>query len=197
MNILLIGGSSGMMDEMIEKLKKNDHRIYLLTGRKDKSVTYRHVFERYDFTYDDDSVKDIMESTRPQLVIFMGAYDTNFDWQRMGRQESVRYTTSLINLLSAYSMIGTGRFVYFSSQEVYGASYGNPVRESEPATPKGYKGLAVAQGEEICGNYRKNTGVDVVTLRLDHVYAAERKGRNGSLFSDVSGGLEDGKDICK
>ena len=177
MNILLIGGSSGMMDEMIEKLKKNDHRIYLLTGRKDKSVSYRHVFERYDFTYDDDSVKDIMESTRPQLVIFMGAYDTNFDWQRMGRQESVRYTTSLINLLSAYSMIGTGRFVYFSSQEVYGASYGNPVRESEQATPKGYKGLAVAQGEEICGNYRKNTGVDVVTLRLDHVYGVPQKGK--------------------
>ena len=177
MNVLLIGGSSGMMDAMIDKLKKNDHRIYLLSGRKDRGGSYRPVFERYDFIYDDDSVKDIMESVRPELVVFMGAYDTNFDWQQMGRQESVRYTTALINLLSAYSMTGEGRFVYLSSQEVYGGSYGNPVSESEAAAPKGYKALAVTQGEEICSNYRKNTGVDVVTLRLDHVYSVPRKGQ--------------------
>lgn len=42
---------------------------------------------------------------------------------------------------------------------------------------KGYKALAVAQGEEICGNYRKNTGMDVVTLRLDHVYGVPRRGK--------------------
>ena len=177
MNILLIGGSSVMMDEMTDKFKKNDHRIYLLTGQRDKTVSYRHVFQRYDLAYDDDSVKDIMESASPDLVVFMGAYDSSFDWYRAGRQESVRYTTSLINLLSAYSMTGKGRFVYLSSQEVYGASYGNPVPESEPMAPKGYKALAVAQGEEICGNYRKNTGVDVITLRLDHVYGVPRKGK--------------------
>lgn len=137
MNILLVGGSSVMMDEMIDKLKKNGHRIYLLTGKKDKAVSYRTVFQRYDFACDDDSVKDIMESARPDLVVFMGAYDTNFDWRSAGRQESVRYTTSLVNVLSAYSMTGTGRFVYLSSQEVYSASYGNPVPESEPAAPKG------------------------------------------------------------
>lgn len=180
MNVLLIGGNSGMMNAIIDKFKKGNHRIYLLTGRKDKTSSYKSVFERYDFSYDDDSVKDIIESIRPELVIFMGAYDSNFDWNHKGRQESVRYTTSLINILSTYSMIGKGRFIYFSSQEVYGDSYVSNVSENEPVTPKGYKALAITQGEEICGNYRKNTGVDAVVLRLDHVYCMPRKGHEES-----------------
>ena len=177
MNVLLIGGNSGMMDAMIDKFRKDDHRIYLLTGKKEKASSYKHVFERYDFPYDDDSIKDIIESIRPDLVIFMGAYDSNFDWHHKGRQESVRYTTSLINILSTYSMIGNGRFIYLSSQEVYGESYVNNVPETEPAAPRGYKALAVAQGEEICGNYRKNTGIDAVIIRLDHVYCVPQRGR--------------------
>ncbi len=36
MNVLLIGGSSRMMDAIIDKLNKNGHRLYVLTGRRDK-----------------------------------------------------------------------------------------------------------------------------------------------------------------
>lgn len=32
MNILLIGGSSRLMDSMILKLRKEGHRVFLLTG---------------------------------------------------------------------------------------------------------------------------------------------------------------------
>ena len=149
MNVLLIGGSGTMTDAMIDKLNKSNHRVYLLTGQKDKAFSYKRVFERYDFPYDDDSAKDIIESVRPELVLFMGAFDSNFNWYDKGRQESVRYTSSLINILSAYSMISGGRFVYLSSQEVYGDSYTDNVADSEPVTPKGYKALALSQGEDV------------------------------------------------
>lgn len=96
MNVLLIGGSSRMIDAVIDKLNKGKHRIFLLTGRRDRQFSYKHVFERYDYPYEDESVKDIFESVKPDMVVFMGAYDTNFDWHRE-RQESVRYTASLMN----------------------------------------------------------------------------------------------------
>lgn len=177
MNFLLVGGGSSMMDAVIDKLNKSNHRVYLLTGRKDRFFSYKRVFERYDFPYDDDSVKDIIESAKPDTVLFMGAYDTNFDWYRSGRQESVRYIASLINILSAYSMIGKGRFVYLSSQEVYSDNYVHNIPEEEAVTPKGYKALAVSQGEEICGNYLKMQELDILTLRLDHVYGVPGKGQ--------------------
>ena len=49
MNILLAGGSGRIMDAMIDKLNKGGHRVYLLTGQKEKKYSYKHVFERYNF----------------------------------------------------------------------------------------------------------------------------------------------------
>lgn len=169
-----------MMDAMIGKFNKAGHRLYLLTGKKDKSSSYQHVFARYDFSYDNDSINDIFESIKPELVVFMGAYDTNFDWHK-SRQESVRYTAALMNILSAYSMVGKGgRFVYLSSEDVYSDAYTNNVPETEPTSPRGFKALAVAQGEEACENYRKVQGMDTLILRLDHMYCVPHKGQEES-----------------
>ncbi|MCI9256082.1 MAG: NAD-dependent epimerase/dehydratase family protein [Lachnospiraceae bacterium] len=179
MNVLLIGGSSRMIDAVIDKLNKGKHRIFLLTGRRDRQFSYKHVFERYDYPYEDESVKDIFESVKPDMVVFMGAYDTNFDWHRE-RQESVRYTASLMNILSTYSMACKGRFVYLSSHEVFGGSYHNDITESETTTPRGFKALAISQGEEICENYRKTQGVDTMILRFDHLYGVPRRGQEDS-----------------
>lgn len=49
MVVLLVGGSSVLMDAMIDKLNKNGHRVYLLTGQKENRSSYRHVFEKYNF----------------------------------------------------------------------------------------------------------------------------------------------------
>lgn len=168
-----------MTDTVIDKLNKGKHRIFLLTGRRDRQPSYKHVFERYDYPYEDESIKDIFESVMPEMVIYMGAFDTNFDWHRE-RQESVRYTAALMNILSTYSMAGKGRFVYFSSHEVYGRSYPDDVQETETVSPKGFKAMAVAQGEEICENYRKAQGMDIMVLRFDHLYGVPRKGKEES-----------------
>lgn len=194
MNVLLIGGGSRITDSIIDKLNKANHRIYLLTGHRDKRESYKHVFQRYDFPYDDDSVKDIFESVKPEMVFFLGAFDRNFDWERE-RRESVRYTTSLMNIFSAYSMVGKGRFVYFSSQEVYSGSYADNIPEVEVVSPRGFKAMAVAQGEEICGNYRRMQNLDILTLRLDHVYGIPRKGQqeNDACFRMCLEALKTGK----
>lgn len=176
MNILLVGGNGKITDAMIDKLNKGGHRVYLLTGQKGKKNSYKHVFERYDFLYDDENLMHIMESAKPDTVLFMGAYDTNFDWSK-GRQESVRFTSSLINLLSVCSIMENGRFIYLSSQEVYGGSYGYNVQEKEAVSPKSYKAMAIAQGEEICSNYRKMQGINTVCLRVDSIYHVPQKGQ--------------------
>ena len=47
MVVLLIGGGSALMNAMIDKLNKNGHRVYLLTGQREGRSSYRHVFEKY------------------------------------------------------------------------------------------------------------------------------------------------------
>lgn len=169
MNILLIGGSGSLINNLIVKLNKEGHRIYLLTGNRYQKQPYQKVFETYYFTYDCASLNEIFESINPDLTIFMGAYDTNFRWKEESA-ESVRYSAGLMNILMAFSTMRRGKFIYISSDEVYGESYEHDILETEPTTPNGIKGMTLAQAEEMCDSYRKNRTLDIVTLRLDHLY---------------------------
>lgn len=176
MDILLIGGPGKMMNTLIDKFNKSGHRIFLLTGHREKRMSYKRVFEKYNFSYDDDSIHEILKSVKPQITIFMGSYDSNFDWSK-AQQESVRYTAGLMNLLSACALIESGRFVYLSSQEVYGNSYMDNVPETENVSPKGLKALTIAQGESLCDNYRKTQGLDTLILRFDRIYSVPERGK--------------------
>ena len=165
MIVFLVGGESRLMDALITKMEKDGHKTYLLTGKRDGRGKYRRVFERYNFPYDSESVREIFTNVNPDLVIFLGAYD----WSD-ARRESVRYTADLTNLLSAYAFKQNGRFVYLSSEVVYGRSYSSDIHETEPASSKSFQAMAILQGENICKSYRDTREMHTRVLRLDHMY---------------------------
>ena len=45
MNILLAGGSCSLVDSLILKLRKEGHRVYILTGDKYRHNKYKKVFQ--------------------------------------------------------------------------------------------------------------------------------------------------------
>ena len=73
--------------------------------------------------------------------------------------------------------------MYLSTQDVYEGNYPENIGETEPVTPEGIPGMVWSQGEELCENYRKNCGKDIIVLRLDHVYGIPENRR-------------DARDIC-
>ena len=194
MVVLLIGGSGVLMNAMIDKLNKNGHRVYLLTGQREGRSSYRHVFERYNFPYDSPSIKEILESIKPDVTVFTGAFDTNFDWGKP-EQEMIRYTAGLMNILSACDILKKGRFFYFSSQEVFGDSYIDNVTEEQEPSPKGFKAMALAQGEDMCGNYRRIQGMRTFILRFDHLYWVPEPGttQNNPCFAMCLEALKTGR----
>ena len=49
MDIMLVGGVSPMMRKLSLKLYKEGHRLFVLSGSRNPSQHYEHVFELYDF----------------------------------------------------------------------------------------------------------------------------------------------------
>ena len=130
MNILLVGGSCSLMDSMILKLRKEGHRVYILTGDKYKHNKYERVFEKYEFPYDSENLGEIVQSVNPDVTILMGAFDTNYSWNEEER-ESVRFVSHLVNILVAYSTVRKGKLIFLSSDEVYSGNYINDIEETE------------------------------------------------------------------
>ena len=182
MNILLVGGPGSLINNLIIKLGKEGHRIYLLTGSKYKQTAYQKVFERYNFTYDSPCLNEIFESVSPDVTIYTGAFDTNYDWDEEEEEEhnATSYVAGLTNLLMAYARKRESTFVYLSSHEVYNGQYDEDIIEGEPLTPESHKSMALAMGENLCEDYRRYKLKDIVTVRLDHLYSIpkERKDVN-------------------
>lgn len=174
MNILLAGGSSVLREQLIRKFKKEGHKVFLLTGSRFKEKLPEKVFEAYWFPYDSDSVHSVFESVLPDVTVFLGAYDSNFRWED-GEKASVRFTTALTNLLLSFGSTGKGRFLFLSSEEVYGSGSDADFTEEDSPKPTSVKGIALAQGEALCNSFGTFSGKDVVTLRVQNLYGIPEK----------------------
>ncbi len=182
MNILLIGGSSSFMNNLITKFKKEGHKVYLLSGNRSGKEYYHKVFERYDFPYDSQNIDDIYESVHPDVVIYTGIYDTNYRWRKQER-DSVKFLNGLNSLLMAFRTMGRGKFIYLSSEIVYSSNYEEDIEEGTAYSTDGAKSLTAAQAEELVRSYNTLSGLDTVILRM------------GSLFS-IPESTDDCTDIC-
>ena len=169
MNILIAGGSGVFINNLIIKLNKEGHKVSILTGNRFASKDdYHKCFEVYQFPYDAACLNEIFESAAPEVTIFMGAFDTNFKWKNV-EADSVKYTASLANILMGYLMHGKGRFIYLSNESVFSDNNPENFTEDDIVTPDGFRAQAIAQGESQCDSYRISRGMDIVTLRLDHI----------------------------
>lgn len=169
MDVLLVGGTGTFARAIVDKLNKEGHRIFLLTREKSTSCKLKKVFETYRFAYDNECVSEVFQSVKPDVTIFMGAYDLNFNWARE-RNEAVAYTSGLMNVITSYSALGQGRFIYLSSEEVFQKNYPAEIDETEPYAVNNGKGQTIAIGEEMCLNYQNILDMDVIVARLDHMY---------------------------
>lgn len=174
MNVLLVGGSCSLINRMILKLRKEGHRVFLLTGDKYRHQVYEKVFERYDFGYDCENLNDILESVNADVTVLMGAFDSNYYWNEEAR-ESVRFISHLVNILVTFSVVNHKRLIFLSSDEIYYGNYKYTIKEDEPFSGKGIRADTISQAEKICENFRVNKGLDIVVLRLDHLYSVPKE----------------------
>ena len=168
MNILLLGGTCSLMNSLIQKMKKEGHRVFLLTGNKYSQGKYERVFEKYKFDYDSEDLMEIFESVKPDVTICLGAFDTNYRWKGEDR-ETVRFTSDLINILVSFASSRHGKFIFLSSDDVYHGDYEKDIQEDEPTTGSDRRAAILIQAEEICKNFYRNWDIDLMILRLDHV----------------------------
>ncbi len=178
MNVLLVGGQSFFVDQMINKLNKEGHRVFVISGSETPGKKYGRVYEQYDFACDSKVLHEVVESANPEAVIFLGAYDSNY-WEKQGQRETVSYISGLMNLLTSLSMLDKPiRFLYLSGHQVYGGAGESMITEEQPPAPSTPWGRAIYQGELCCLEYGRSGDMDVRILRLDHVYGEPRGRRD-------------------
>lgn len=169
MDVLLVGSTSNLMQKLVDKLDKEKHRIFLLTEEGKEVLSYRRVFETYRFKYDNACIREVFNSVKPDVTVFFGAYDWNFNWDG-GQATSVAYSSAVLNMLMAFAAQQKGKFIYLSSEEVFDGISVNKKLEIVNQTEHNPKAQAVAMGEKLCLDYSHLVNGDVVVLRIANLY---------------------------
>lgn len=182
MKVFIVGKYNTFLDEVIKKLHKENDKIYVLTGENYRGGKPSRVFEQYIFPYTSDSIVEILDSVQPDVILFSGAYDSNFQWQNI-RNESMHYLSGLINIILSAESHKIKRFIYLSSHQVYENHSDTAILPDAKTTATDYTGIAIAQGEDLCRHFNETAELDISILRIDNLYKMPQN-------------LEEVNDIC-
>lgn len=176
-NILIVGDYGTFVNELINKFSKENWPIYMLVNNK-KNAKPSQVFEQYSFSYDSNSIKDILSSCRPDVILFTGAYDSAYQWDdETVIDTSLNYITGLSNLLMCAALVGIRHFIYVSSDQVYEDEYIVDIKEDMPTSPNSYKAMAISQGENLAMHFNQTTHTEVTVVRVANLYGIPKDRR--------------------
>lgn len=154
MKILIVGSYGLVVGNIIARLHREKCDIYVLTGNKKedkRSGMPKHI--AFAFQENSSDVKYVMQGIMPDYVIFTGAWDENYQWDREDCASA--YNSALVNILSWAKEYKVPKFCYLSCMD---AEKENDAR-----------GSLVGNGEKICETYAE-PGFFVTALRLPYVY---------------------------
>lgn len=80
--------------------------------------------------------------------------------------------TPVWSLLNLFSKQGLGKFIYFSTAQVYGMLKDEVVTESKKLATQNSYGLTHHIGEVICEHFNRTTAVDCFVVRLSNSFGA-------------------------
>lgn len=169
LNILLIGSANSFTNQLIRQFNKEGHRVSLLTGSSHGHQKYPRVFERYDFTYTSNVLPEVFSSVSPDITVFTGAYDGSFSWKDE-RNDSVAYISAVMNILSAYSSVENGRFIYISSDAVFQPDKEVVYSEEDKTSALDPRSTAFVQAEDICRQFMSDLKSDIIIVRIGGYY---------------------------
>ena len=179
MNSILIVGRYGILTrELINKFYKEDWRIFTLAG-KEKTTKPDHVFEQYNFDYESSSIKEILDGCRPDVIVYTGAYDPAYNWEKNSAKEtSLKYIADLSSLLISSNLTGVSHFIYLSSHDVFEDEQIRDIGEDVQPTPRTFKGLTVSQGESLILNFNETSQSDITVVRIANLYGIPKNRRD-------------------
>lgn len=169
-SVLIVSNYGTFTEGLINKLNKEGRRIFTLIGDKFATKPDK-VFEQYRFSYESDSINEILAGCRPDIIIFAGVYDPFFTWtERTEAQDSRTFIIGLNNLLMGARDQGIRHFVYLSSECVFQDSYTGDIAEITVPSPSSIKATTVAQGEALVSEMGRFSSLEVTVVRVGDMY---------------------------
>lgn len=189
---LILGDYDALSLNLINRLKKENNQVFVITGNQKKSVKAPPgVFQEYAFSFESDSIAYILSAVKPDVVIYKGVFEA-LDFINDNSVQMKSVVAGLTNVISKCKMMDVKRFIYLSTTKIFDENISEIIKiESEPKCKlDGQKTTFV--GEKILQSYIDSKEMDIVIARLGEVYGVHKTHYLSTKFiaSMIKEGLE-------
>lgn len=164
---LIVGQYSAFAGLLIDRFTKEGWRVSTLS---ESDTPSQKVFEHYKYKYTSEDLVRVINSCRPNLMIYLGAYDNAYRGNNHKDDLKKQYINNVCNLLLYASENGVNHFIYLSSEQVFDNSSIVELTEKMQARPETEHGLLLRQGEMVSLEYNTTANMEVTVLRLANLY---------------------------
>lgn len=173
MRIAIVGGGSAFGGALADHLHKAGHDIYWISEQKPShTLNFSIMSAHYAFRADDPGVRHVLHSIQPDALVHLGAFDGELDFSE-DRHGGERLLAGLTNLMGAYDLLGIGRFVLLSSDEVLGEGAPGEIGEEHLCLPTTPRGEHLASAEQALLVFGRNPKRSVAVARIASVYGPQ------------------------
>lgn len=175
MKILICGEYGVFCKELISRLKKERHTVFVITG-SEKPRFHKPadgVFQEYNFSYRSKSINTVMKNVQADVLIITGACDIKYTWQDKNH-DSVRYLSGVTNLLMCARDAGIRQVIYCSSMGVYEDSLEEVITKESPLKADSDVLQTYVQIEHLCDKQHEGERFRITRIRFPEVYGDYR-----------------------
>ncbi|MCI7322243.1 MAG: NAD-dependent epimerase/dehydratase family protein [Lachnospiraceae bacterium] len=182
--VLVCGSYQGAFQlKLCQRLKKEKQEVYVLSNDPIAVKRPSAVFQDYRFSYDSESVMNVMASVSPTAVIFCGALDASYEWGRGSMP--VAYVAAVMNVMACAAASKVKKFLYLSSLDIFAGNTEDGIGEMTVPIPSDQRQKAILQGEKICLSYAAED-TEVSVIRLPQVYGICGKKAENSICNKIA-----------
>ncbi len=172
-NILITGANGYLGSHITELLHKSGHNVYALCldwfDDMQQWETSGIKIIRGDITQ--ETCFRLLEEYTFDTIIHLVSLN-HFDSEKDPELALKVNVLPTWNLLKNFADKGLKKFIYFSTQQVYGRIQAVNIDESFPANPVNSYGLTHLQSEQIVNLYNSTTEIDAINVRLSNSFGA-------------------------
>lgn len=184
MKVLICGQYGIICNELIQRLKKENHDIFLITGNETggNEKKARGVLQEYKFNFQSKGIETILKNINSDVMIILGSCDIGYT-KREDDRSQITYVGDMTNLLNEAKKIGIKRVIYCSSLGVYGESSIDEISTDSIMSPETRYMRMLAQVEAVF-HQENSEEFHVTTVHFPEIYG-ERSSNHADICTRI------------
>ncbi len=167
--ILITGGNSFLGRNLLQRLTHNDYKLYATSQHIDTAFNI-HPLDLLNI----EEVKKTIHTIKPSIIYHLAAnVDLSRDYE-VGKLCIDVNIQGTLNLLEAAKLHSPTKFIYTSTEEIYGNNQ-IPFTENQLPDPPSIYSITKLAGEKLCEIYGRDGNFQVWIFRIGTMYGPGQK----------------------